>query len=105
MLSCKETTRLVSQGLDRDLGFAERVALRSHLVNLRLLLLTDAAVEAGKIIDLFDHQCLQRSGVAGQKNRAGQLRRPLDDARCRHRTQAVARQRDSAGVDAIGLRE
>jgi hypothetical protein len=31
MLSCKETTRLVSQGLDRDLGFAERVALRVHL--------------------------------------------------------------------------
>lgn len=30
MLSCKETTRLVSQGLDRDLGFAERVALRVH---------------------------------------------------------------------------
>jgi hypothetical protein len=31
IISCKETTRLVSQGLDRDLGFAERVALRVHL--------------------------------------------------------------------------
>ena len=30
MLSCKEVTRLVSQGLDRDLGFAERVRLRVH---------------------------------------------------------------------------
>lgn len=31
MLSCKETTRLVSQGLDRELAFGERVALRLHL--------------------------------------------------------------------------
>ena len=31
LLSCKETTRLVSQGLDRRLSFGERVALRVHL--------------------------------------------------------------------------
>jgi hypothetical protein len=31
MLSCKEATRLVSQGLDRKLGFGERVTLRVHL--------------------------------------------------------------------------
>ena len=31
MLSCKEASRLVSQGLDRKLGFGERVALRVHL--------------------------------------------------------------------------
>ena len=31
LLSCKETTRLVSQGLDRRLGLGERVALRVHL--------------------------------------------------------------------------
>jgi predicted anti-sigma-YlaC factor YlaD len=31
MLSCKQVSRLVSQGLDRDLGFAERVKLRVHL--------------------------------------------------------------------------
>jgi hypothetical protein len=31
MLSCKEVTRLVSQGLDRKLGFAARVRLRVHL--------------------------------------------------------------------------
>jgi predicted anti-sigma-YlaC factor YlaD len=31
MLSCKEATRLVSQGLERKLGFGERVALRVHL--------------------------------------------------------------------------
>jgi len=31
MLTCRETTRLVSQGLDRDLAFGERVALRMHL--------------------------------------------------------------------------
>jgi len=31
MSSCKEVTRLVSQGLDRELGFAERVKLRVHL--------------------------------------------------------------------------
>jgi hypothetical protein len=31
MLSCKETTRLLSQGEDRRLAFGERVALRVHL--------------------------------------------------------------------------
>ncbi len=31
MLSCKEVTRLVSQGLDRRLGFAERARLHLHL--------------------------------------------------------------------------
>ena len=31
MLSCKEASRLVSQGLDRDLGWFERVRLRLHL--------------------------------------------------------------------------
>ena len=31
LLSCRETTRLVSQGLDRRLGLGERVALRVHL--------------------------------------------------------------------------
>ena len=31
MLSCKEASRLVSQGLDRKLGFGERVMLRVHL--------------------------------------------------------------------------
>ncbi len=30
MLSCKEVTRLVSQGEDRRLGFGERLALRLH---------------------------------------------------------------------------
>ena len=32
LLSCKETTRLLSQGEDRSLAFGERVALRVHLV-------------------------------------------------------------------------
>ena len=31
MLTCKEVSRLVSQGLDRRLGFGERVRLRIHL--------------------------------------------------------------------------
>ncbi len=31
MLSCKETTRLLSQAADRKLGFGERVGLRVHL--------------------------------------------------------------------------
>ena len=31
MLSCKEVTRLVSQGLDRRLGFGERLRLHIHL--------------------------------------------------------------------------
>ncbi|HEU4646616.1 MAG TPA: zf-HC2 domain-containing protein [Burkholderiales bacterium] len=32
IISCNESTRLVSQGLDRELAFGERVALRVHLV-------------------------------------------------------------------------
>jgi len=35
MLSCKETTRLLSQGEDRKLGFGERAALRVHLAICR----------------------------------------------------------------------
>lgn len=31
ILSCKEASHLVSQGLDRRLGLAERLALRLHL--------------------------------------------------------------------------
>ena len=31
MLTCKEVSRLASQGLDRRLGFAERVRLHLHL--------------------------------------------------------------------------
>ncbi len=32
MPSCKEVTRLVSEGLDRELRFGERVALRVHFM-------------------------------------------------------------------------
>ena len=32
MLPCREVSRLVSQGLDRELGFGERAALRLHFV-------------------------------------------------------------------------
>jgi hypothetical protein len=35
MLTCREVTHLVSEGLDRDLGFGERVALRVHFVVCR----------------------------------------------------------------------
>lgn len=35
LLSCKEASQLASQGLDRRLGFAERVALRLHLAMCR----------------------------------------------------------------------
>ncbi len=31
MLSCKEASRLVSEGLDRDLGLLARARLRLHL--------------------------------------------------------------------------
>lgn len=31
MLSCREASRLISENLDRDLGVAERAALRVHL--------------------------------------------------------------------------
>lgn len=50
MLSCKEVTRLISQGLDRDLSLGERTMLRFHLaicggcrnVNRQLALLRNA---------------------------------------------------------------
>lgn len=32
MLSCRETAELVSQGLDRPLGWGERLGLRLHLL-------------------------------------------------------------------------
>ncbi|MGH8766491.1 MAG: zf-HC2 domain-containing protein [Burkholderiales bacterium] len=35
MLSCKEATQLVSQGMDRRLGFGERIALRLHVAICR----------------------------------------------------------------------
>ncbi len=31
MLNCEETSRLVSEGLDRDLSLAERLSLKFHL--------------------------------------------------------------------------
>ena len=35
MLSCKEATRIVSEGLDRDLGVEERLRLKAHLAICR----------------------------------------------------------------------
>ena len=35
MLSCKEATRLVSEGLDRELPFWRRMGLRLHVVMCR----------------------------------------------------------------------
>jgi len=35
MPSCRDVTRLVSEGLDRELGFGERVALRVHFLMCR----------------------------------------------------------------------
>jgi hypothetical protein len=31
MLTCREASRLISEGLDKKLSFADRVALRLHL--------------------------------------------------------------------------
>lgn len=36
MVSCKEVSRLVSEGLDRPLPFRERLVLRLHLALCRL---------------------------------------------------------------------
>jgi hypothetical protein len=47
MLSCKQVTRLVSQGLDRELGFAERVKLRVHLA------ICDGCTQFGKQMALL----------------------------------------------------
>ena len=35
MLSCKEVSKLVSEGLDRDMTFRERMGVRLHLMMCR----------------------------------------------------------------------
>ena len=35
MISCKEVTRMVSEGLDRELGADEQLRLRAHLAICR----------------------------------------------------------------------
>ena len=57
MLSCKEVSSLVSQGQDRRLGFADRVALRVHFsicrgcrnVNAQMALLRTAMKQLSEI--------------------------------------------------------
>ena len=55
MLSCKEVTRLVSQGLDRRLGFGERLRLRVHLA------ICDGCANFRKQMD-FLRRAVQRLG-------------------------------------------
>ena len=57
MLPCKEVARLVSQGLDRRLGFGERVALRIHFAicegcsnfDRQMKLLREAVQQLGEV--------------------------------------------------------
>lgn len=42
MLSCKEATQLISQGMDRHLTLAERLGLRLHLLICRGCRATEA---------------------------------------------------------------
>jgi hypothetical protein len=53
ILTCKQASRLVSQGLDRKLGFAERLRLRLHL------LICDACTNFRRQLD-FLRKALQR---------------------------------------------
>jgi len=46
-LTCREASRLVSQGLDRKLGFGERLALRLHLT------ICDACTNFKKQVDFL----------------------------------------------------
>ena len=55
MLSCKEVTRLVSQGLDRRLAWSERLRLRVHLA------ICDGCSNFRKQID-FLRRAVQRLG-------------------------------------------
>jgi hypothetical protein len=55
MLSCKEVSRLVSQGLDRRLGWSERLRLRLHLV------ICDGCTNFKKQMD-FIRQAIARLG-------------------------------------------
>ena len=60
MLSCKQVTRLVSQGLDRELGFAERVRLRVHLA------ICDGCTNFKKQMD-FLRRAVARLGTHAEK--------------------------------------
>jgi hypothetical protein len=59
MLPCREVTRLVSQGLDRRLGFGERVALRIHFAicegcgnfDRQMKILREAVRQLGEVED------------------------------------------------------
>ena len=55
MLSCKDVTRLVSQGLDRRLGFGEWLRLRLHLA------ICDGCANFRKQMD-FLRRAVQRLG-------------------------------------------
>jgi hypothetical protein len=46
-LTCREASRLVSQGLDRKLGFGERLKLRVHLA------ICDACTNFKKQVDFL----------------------------------------------------
>ena len=51
MLNCKETAQLMSQALDRPLGWRERIALRLHL------LICDGCRNAGKQLSFIRDAC------------------------------------------------
>ena len=55
MLTCKEVSRLASQGLDRQLGLGERVKLRLHLA------ICDGCRNFRKQLDLL-HKAAARLG-------------------------------------------
>ena len=55
MLSCREVTRMVSQGLDRKLGFGERMRLRVHFA------ICDGCTNFRKQLDLL-RQAVERLG-------------------------------------------
>ena len=61
ILSCREATRLVSQGLDRELDFAERVSLRVHLA------ICLGCRRAGRQMEFLRRAMRQLAESAGEK--------------------------------------
>ena len=45
IITCKEASRLISAGLDRKLGFVDRVSLRIHLAMCRACVAVKAQFE------------------------------------------------------------
>ena len=77
MLTCKETARLVSEGLDRRLGLAQRVSLRLHLMMCGACATYRRQIEA---IDALVSRRFRAGGSGGRESLTDEARRRITTA-------------------------